>query len=55
MSSVQALSHLTTQIKVQQQKEEVMKSGKKEKWKENHDAKDNGEGEEGKEIDKERA
>jgi len=55
MSSVQALSYHTTQIKVQQQKKEVMKNGKKKRWKENHDAEDNGEGEEGKEIDEERA
>jgi len=55
MPSVQALSYHTTQIKVQQQKEEVMKNGKKERGKENHDAEDNGEGEKRKEIDKERA
>jgi len=52
---VQAVSYLTTQIKVQQQKEEVMENGKKKRWKENHDAEDNGEGEERKEIDEERA
>jgi len=32
-----------------------MKSGKKERGKENHDAEDNGEGAERKEIDEERA
>ena len=52
---MQTLSHLTTQIKVQQQKKEVMRNGEKKRWKENHDAEDNGEGEEGEEIDKERA